>query len=389
MRNPHSGEATTQTVHELTDELTGLFDPTVLGQQAVKVLARQLHLPLTSFALLDDRRSGVYAMTSTVGARTDEFPAIRLRHGQGLGGRVVAERALFAVEDYTTDERISDDFRAIVGREQLRGMAAAPIICDGDDGEPIGLLYGSKREVGRLGDRVLDTLEASANAIAPVLDASMQAQQNARLRVSEERQRLAGTLHDEVAQLLFSINTSASRALELGGADSEQANVIHAIQRDAQDAAEQLRVVLEELAPSSPLETVPAAAQQDVDAFSERSGVPAYLILRGSVATLPRTAERVLTACLRQTLFNIEQHARATLVVVTLDYQADGTYLVVQDDGQGVPASFEVPAVPSGAHNWGHPSMVRQVEQLGGSVSLRPVDDGGARFCAWVPHGIG
>jgi signal transduction histidine kinase len=385
MTNPRSGEAVTQAVHALTEELTGLFDPAVLGQQAVTVLARQLGLPLTSFALLDRRDAGEYAMTSTVGARTGDFPAIRLRPGQGLGGRAVADRALFAVEDYSTDDRISDDFRTIVGREELHGMAAAPVLCDG---EPIGILYGSRRAVGRLSDRVLDTLDTAAKTIAPVLAASMRAEENARLKLSEDRQRLAGRLHDDVAQLLFSINTSARRALELEP-DAEQADVIGTIQRDAQLAAHRLREVLEELAPSSALETVPAAAQQDVDAFSERSGIPAYLILRGGVATLPPPAERALTGCLRQALFNIEQHALATLAVVTLDYQADGTYLVVQDDGQGLPEEFEEPAVPAGSRHWGYISMTRQVQQLGGHVSLRSVDDGGARFCAWIPHVAG
>ena len=57
-------------------------------------------------------------------------------------------------------------------------MAAAPIMCDG---EPIGLLYGSRREVGRLNDSVLDTLDIAARTIAPVLAASMYAEENARL----------------------------------------------------------------------------------------------------------------------------------------------------------------------------------------------------------------
>jgi signal transduction histidine kinase len=383
MSTPSSGEVVAEAVNALSRELTGLFDPAVLGQQAVGVLARQLGLSLTSFALLDRRCAGVYAMTSTVGACGEDFPAIRLRSGQGLGGRVVAERALFAVEDYATDERISDDFRTIVSEESLHSMAGAPIMCAG---EPIGILYASRREVGRLSDRVLDTLQAAAQTFAPVLAASMQAGEHARLRVSEERQRLAGALHDEVAQLLFSINIAARRALELG-ADGEQADVIHRLQREAQEASDRLREVLAELAPSSPLETVPAAAQQDVDAFSDRSGIPAYLILRGNVAALPPAAERALTSCLRQALYNVEQHALATLVVVTLDYGPDGTYLVVQDDGDGPPAAFEMPAVPSGGHHWGYTSMMRQVQQLGGSVALSATEDGGARFCAWVPHG--
>lgn len=322
-------------------------------------------------------------MTSAQGARTREFCSIRLRRGQGLGGRAVADQTMIAVEDYTTDESISDHFRAIVRREELHGMAAVPVM---SGGEPIAILYGSKREVGRLSDRALGTLESSATTIAPVLAASMQAEERARLRISGERQRLAGTLHDDVAPLLFSINSSARRALELTAPGDEQADVIDRIQRDSQLAADTLRDVLRALAPASPVETVPTAAQQDLDAFRERTGVPAYLILRGNVATLPAPAERVITGCVRQALFNIEQHAMASLVVVTLDYQTSGTDLVVQDDGRGLSPDFELPAVPSGAHHWGYTSMMRQVEQLGGHVSLEPLEEGGARFRAWIPR---
>lgn len=383
MTNSHWGrEPIAHAVLDLMEELTGLFDPAVLGQQAATGLARRLGLPLASVALLDEQHDE-YAMTSTCGARTSDFPAIRLRQGQGLGGRAIADRALFAVEDYSTDERISDHFRSIVGRERLRGMAAAPIMTGG---MPIGLLYGSRRDVGGLSDRALDTLDTAARTIAPVLAASMHAEAHARLKVDEERQRLAGSLHDDVAQLLFSINSSARRARELSDPDDQQTVVLDRIEREAQDAADRLREALRGLAPPSPRAAVPAVAQQDVDDFSDRAGVPAYLILRGEVAALPALAERVLAGCLRQALFNIEQHADASLVVVTLDYQTHGTNLVVQDDGQGLPPTFEPTAVPSGSHHWGHVSMMRQVEQIGGSVSLEPGDEGGAQLRAWIPH---
>ena len=113
MTNPGWAETVRQAVDELMGELTGLFEPAALVQRTATVLARHLGLPLTSFALLDEPLH-VYAMTGTHGARTTEFPAIRLRGGQGLGGRAVADRVMFAVEDYVTDERISDHFRSIV-----------------------------------------------------------------------------------------------------------------------------------------------------------------------------------------------------------------------------------------------------------------------------------
>lgn len=382
MIDPRLGEGERQAVHDLMARLTGVFDPVAVGRQAAAVLARHLRLHLTSVALAD-HATDEYAMCGTIGARGVKFAEIRLRPGQGLGGRAVESRELFASEEYRSDPRISDHFRAIVSEEDLHSMAAAPVVVGG---LPVAILYGARREAGRLPDRSLDILDTSAAVLAPVLAAAMQAQERVRMQVSEERQRIADGLHDDVAQLLFSISAAARRARDLVTSPADQSVIVDRIASQAQQAADALRSVLTDLAPVAPLETLPAVMERDVQDFADRSGIPACLILRGSPVSLPGPVERALVAALRQVLFNVEQHADATTVVVTLRYRPSYVDLVVQDDGRGLDSGFQVPIAASGPRHRGLVSVYRQVEQVGGLVELRPVEDGGTRFHLRVPR---
>lgn len=89
--------------------------------------------------------------------------------------------------------------------------------------------------------------------------------------------------------------------------------------------------------------------------------------------------------CLRQALFNVERHAGAGVVIVTLDYAPDELTLVVQDDGLGLPVGFERRAVPAAGQHWGFASMARQVEQRGGEVEIADGEDGGTRLRVRLP----
>lgn len=199
------------------------------------------------------------------------------------------------------------------------------------------------------------------------------------LKVSAERQRIASALHDDVSQLLFAMAARARRAHELHADDPDELRATVGLLADQlQEAQQRLRDVIRGCGPFSAADTVPAAAQRDLDDFTDRTGVTSHLLVRGRPEHLPASVERVALSCLRQALFNIERHAHAGLAIVTLDYRADRLCLVVQDDGRGLPDGFEPRAVPADGHHWGFTSMAEQVERLGGSVLLRRVPgDGG------------
>jgi signal transduction histidine kinase len=205
--------------------------------------------------------------------------------------------------------------------------------------------------------------------------------------VSAERQRIASALHDEVSQLLFGMVSRARRAVELHADDrAELLATVELLAEQLHEVQQRLRGVITRCGPSDPSEAVPAATQRDLDDFTARTGTATHLVLTGRPEHLPPTTERVALSCLRQALFNIERHAGAGLVIVTLDYQPDRLRLVVQDDGTGLPTEFEPRVVPVDGHHWGFTSMAAQVERLGGAVELRRVDEGGAQLRVQLPR---
>ncbi|HEX4247238.1 MAG TPA: histidine kinase [Pseudonocardia sp.] len=206
------------------------------------------------------------------------------------------------------------------------------------------------------------------------------------LRVTAERQRIASALHDEVSQLLFAMSARARRTYELHFDDlGELRNTLAALGEQLQEAQDRLRAVIRDCGPTAAEDGVPATTQRNLDDFSYRTGVTTHLMVNGLPDHLPPSVERVALNCLRQALFNIERHAEASLVIVTLDYRADLLRVVVQDDGRGLPAGFEPRAVPSDGHHWGFTSMAEQVELLGGSVELRRVAEGGTQLRVQLP----
>lgn len=206
------------------------------------------------------------------------------------------------------------------------------------------------------------------------------------LRVTAERQRIASALHDEVSQLLFAMSARARRAYELHFDDlGGLRDTVAALSEQLQEAQDRLRGVIRDCGPTAAEDGVPATTQRNLDDFADRTGVTAHLMVHGLPEHLPPSVERVALNCLRQALFNIERHAEAGLVIVTLDYRPDLLRLVVQDDGRGLPTGFEPRAVPSDGHHWGFTSMAEQVELLGGSVQLRRVDEGGTQLRVQLP----
>lgn len=206
------------------------------------------------------------------------------------------------------------------------------------------------------------------------------------VRVAAERQRIAGSLHDDVAPLLFAVAASAQRARTLHADDPEElCRTLDRINAQVLEASDRLRHILRSCTPAQPDEGVPSAAQRDLDDLTERSGIAAHLVVRGHARALAPHAERAALNCLRQALFNIERHAAARTVVVTLDYAPDELVLVVQDDGRGLPDGFEPRVVPEAGHHWGFASMARQVEQRGGELELRGGEEGGTRLRVRLP----
>lgn len=156
--------------------------------------------------------------------------------------------------------------------------------------------------------------------------------------VLEERQRLAREMHDTVAQALTSIVMqleAAEAALGEGGSSRASERVDRA--RDtARAALDELRRAVHALRPA-PLEgaPLPDALRRVVERWSADAGLPADVLVTGTVVALHPDVDVTLLRAAQEGLANVHRHARASSVTVTLSYMGDVAAVDVHDDGRG------------------------------------------------------
>jgi signal transduction histidine kinase len=370
-------------LHLATRRLCGLLDSSVLAARATQEALALVGTDFTSLAVTE--HPNLLAMRGTCQATSKPIRTLKVPAGRGLGGRVLLERRPVSVADYKTDATISHDFNPVVEAEGLYGMTGVPFD-DGDD--VIGVLYAGIRRVGAIGDRAQTNLLEFARSVAPLISAARHAEQQTRLRLSAERQRIGRELHDSLGPLLFGIGISARKAREHAPIDAlDLVTELDDIQCQASSASSQLREALRDLAPPSAECAFSSVLQMQVEPFSQRSGLPVSLVVLGSPRTLSATVQGVLLASVREGLHNIERHAAAASVVITVKYDDEHVTLVLQDDGRGLPRRFELEVAPDHGRGWGLPAILGRAQALGGDVSLFNNDDGGATLRVCIPTG--
>ncbi len=110
--------------------------------------------------------------------------------------------------------------------------------------------------------------------------------------------------------------------------------------------------------------------------FRERTGLEVGPVLGCRERLLPPETAEALLAVVREALVNVEQHARATSVVVTLRRSRGGVTLAVQDDGIGAPALL-LRSIGSSFTHFGLRGLQEQIKKLGGSFTALNGEDGG------------
>lgn len=364
-----------------------VVDPAALAEKAAQALHPAVGLSFTGVAIREE--SGIFAMHGVAGGRNEPLlRQIRVSSGQGLGGKVVAVREAVLVTDYVTDPAITPHFRDLAVLESLGGMAAVPVITDA---EVTAIIYAATRDDSHPGDVGLTRLNQAAVGLADLFGTAVHHQDAVRRQAAAERLRIAEELHDTVGQLLFSIGASARRLRAETDDLPDLAQLSQLIESNAGRATGMLREALRRLAPRAPEESLPVAARLSVEEFSRASGIPAHLVVVGEARTITCDGAAALLAVVREALLNVAKHAGAGRAVVTLAYSAGVVEVVIQDDGRGLSPRFAVKAI-AGAGNqggFGLPSLLRRMQQLGGTLTVRSGPEGGTMVRAALQHSPG
>jgi two-component system NarL family sensor kinase len=197
----------------------------------------------------------------------------------------------------------------------------------------------------------------------------------------EERARLSRDLHDGISQWLVSIKLQIEAgiirlsALPTAATPPDKPEPRAAAQAVFEHAAEQLNNVLGEvrrishnLRPALLDDLGLAAALEHLAGeFRQSSAIPVRFTAEGSTEDLPEVANTVLFRIAQEALTNIERHAGASQIDISLRGAARGVTLHISDNGHGFDADGIAVHPKRGI---GLRNMMERMEAIGGEFNI-------------------
>jgi signal transduction histidine kinase len=234
------------------------------------------------------------------------------------------------------------------------------------------------RQLTEANDKLASALSENAGLHAQLLVQAREA------GVLDERQRMAGELHDVLAQGLTGIVTQLEAADQAAGRESDRRRHLDAAKQLARDSLTEARRSVQALRPQPLAGTaLPEALAEVVDGWSARNGVTAEIITTGTARPLLPEIEATLLRTAQEALANVARHARAGRVALTLSYMEDVVTLDVRDDGAGFdPARRRTEAYDGG---YGLTAMRDRVQRIAGTLEVESEPGAGTAISACVP----
>lgn len=198
-----------------------------------------------------------------------------------------------------------------------------------------------------------------------------------------ERQRLAGEIHDTLAQGFTTIVMHLEAAEHSLADDLEQSKSNLSIARQiARDNLAEARRMVWALKPEI-LEgaSLAEAVKRHADEWSDRSRITVSFGTTGEERPLEPSVELSLLRAVQEGLANVRKHSGATGVDITLSYLDQLVALDIHDNGRGLPDNTDTRS----RSGFGLQNLKARVLKLGGEVTLEPVTGRGALLSIQIP----
>jgi signal transduction histidine kinase len=239
-------------------------------------------------------------------------------------------------------------------------------------------------ERGRMITELNETNDRLSAALAE--NAGLHAQLVAQAReagVQDERQRLAGEIHDTLAQGLTGIVTQLAAADQARHLPAEWQRHLDQARDLARAGLTEARRSVRALRPEQ-LEHAGLvdAVEELTRAWTHTTTIPVRVEATGPVRPLSSDIEAALFRVGQEALTNVAKHAHASKVALTLTYLDDVVVLDVRDDGVGW----------SGAPrpgSYGLDSMRARLDRVGGHLEIETAPSEGSVVSASVPVSAG
>lgn len=197
--------------------------------------------------------------------------------------------------------------------------------------------------------------------------------------VVEERQRLAGEIHDTLAQGLAGIVAQLEAAKQARDRPEELSRHLDQARGLARSSLTEARRSVRALRPEQ-LESasLPEAIGELACSWSAHFAVPVDVEITGTPTPVDQAIEAAIFRASQEALSNVAKHATASVVHLTLTYLDDALLLDVADNGTG----FDPAADTQG---YGLVGMRRRLAGVAGHLTVESAPGTGTTLNAAVP----
>lgn len=344
------------------------------------VSARQLFGSEVAYLSLPGHDVETFTFDQMLGIRTPDFRHLRMREGQGLGGRARSLRRPVRSLNYARDTRLHAAPVTETAREGIVSAMATPIVVDH---EVQAVLYVGDRHLRPFSETDEEVLgEFAEYATLGLKRRATEAYRRDMLR-RQEQERLAYDLHDTAVRGLLEIGFAAEQVREAPGDPDARAGLA-SIAAAAEQCMEALRGRLDLLIQRGGDRTANAVLSEIAEA-SLRSDAGHRITVRGPDAVLPDAVADALVRIGQEALVNVDLHAMGT-AEIALETTGDEWVLSVSDAGPATGAKYDA---HSERNHLGLRAMQRTATRVDGRVDRFVPPGGGFVVRATVPTGAG
>jgi signal transduction histidine kinase len=210
--------------------------------------------------------------------------------------------------------------------------------------------------------------------VTDIREASLVAQELSR-HVSEiqedERQRIAGELHDTTGQHLIAISLNVMNLRREMKVSRRVERLIEDIERSAEEAQHEIRLLSYLLYPPQ-LEHDGArqTIEHYVEGFARRANLGVQHRVTDAVDELPLDLQRSVLRIIQEAMANVHRHAEATSVAVLVHRDARDLYVEVRDDGRGMARTDRAGDETQPSLGVGIPGMRARLRQFNGTLQI-------------------
>jgi len=198
----------------------------------------------------------------------------------------------------------------------------------------------------------------------------------------EERRRVAREIHDGPAQTMANIVFRAEVCERLIETDLTRSKAeLKDLREQVRFCIKEVRKIIFDLRPMTldDLGLVPTI-RRTLDTLRDRTGISVDLRVMGEEKRLDSHVEISFFRIIQEALTNVEKHAKASSVIVRIEFMTKTASAIIEDNGVGFDTAENV-----GSESFGLMGMWERMSLLNGEINLSSKKGQGTRIAVKVP----